>query len=200
MGAFRSLSSLPSTVVFGVHAGLPGLGCFLSVRDILQPLTGDSEQGYLLILIGFCGLLANFGRWCDDQKNAEALLNANDKRRNDRDRDQFFGLVTVSRDQLAAYKEQALFARKVLYFTVIALFLLEEILLRFLSLVLFLILGEGYSNIRIQLISQKDSSLWNYATLYFFVSLLGAQAQEHLLSCVKKRRVLLHLLGARQSL
>ena len=40
------VTRLPSVVVFGVHASLPAIGCFLGARDIMQPIV-DPERGWL---------------------------------------------------------------------------------------------------------------------------------------------------------
>ncbi|CAD7964124.1 unnamed protein product [Amoebophrya sp. A120] len=232
--ATQALASLPAFVVFGIHAALPGIGCFLGARDILTPLVEHrpASGGKLLIFLGSCSILAQYARWCDDVERASML-------------------DEIPPPRWSRYKNEAIRIRTLLYRFLIIVFVWEEILARFFLLPLLgLLFPEeeatgaaqeqatvgatsyfssgvatptalqaqdgatagtaeqdiavnlvpSFSAARFKVISEPGATLMNYQTIYFFVGLIAATAQEHLMDSLTKRTVLLRLLGARSAI
>ncbi|CAD7935805.1 unnamed protein product [Amoebophrya sp. A25] len=170
----ETLSSLPAAIVFGIHAILPGVGCWLGTRDFLSPLLEHDKGGYLLMPLGTVALLAWFGRWCDDRERA-ALLDE------------------TPPPWWIVYKAQALSVRVILYWALIAFFIWEELIARFL-------IPKSFTTLQSLKLISPDESLLSFQTVYFSLGLLGQRAQEHLFECLTKRTVLLRLLGAKTAI
>mmetsp|Transcript_27040 Transcript_27040/g.68138 ORF Transcript_27040/g.68138 Transcript_27040/m.68138 type:complete len:4035 (+) Transcript_27040:281-12385(+) len=169
--ATQALASLPAFVVFGVHAALPGIGTFLGARDILTPLVDNTRtNSQTLVILGSCSILAQYSRWCEDVERASML-------------------DELPPPKWAQYKANATRLRQALYRSLLVVFCWEEGVCRVLAL-----------ESRMKVISAPGTSLLNYQTIYFFLGLIAAQAQEHLMDSLTKRTVLLRLLGAKTAI
>jgi len=135
-------------------------------------LQGASEAPYF-VLLGVFNLASGYLRWADDLTDDAAL----EKR-------------PVHR--VATARERVKVARSVLWVVLVADFIVEELLGRVCRMHSVRLLGPPMANSHLTLI--------DYRTFAFAMGLLAAWAQARVLDLLRRRTVLLRMLGARQAI
>jgi len=167
----RTTYSGPASLVFVIHAALPGIASFMATQDVV---TGFRTRTYWRVFLGSYNLCNSYVRWADEVAKVAEAKNQIDS-------------VTL----FARWHEEVAKVKNVLWGIIAVAFTWES--LGLVAAWLGRTLWRPFT-------VEHDGGFNSWASVGFLLSITGAWGQNMLLDVVRRREVLLKMLGAQKAI